>query len=135
MLGDCGSAGQLCLTVSPPRPVVCLQVASVEDMYGRANPKPVLPSYDAEDLRAMKAVEEREALAERTNVTGPCGEETDSQEALLVCSALRSHRLVPVRAPVVVAGGAGAPGHRGRALQVAPEPGSYTRLGGCHAAS
>ena len=53
----------------PPR---CVQVASVEDMYGRANPKPIPPSYDAEDLRAMKAVEEREALAERTNVTGAC---------------------------------------------------------------
>jgi hypothetical protein len=42
----------------------------MEDMYGRANPKPAPPSYDAEDMRAMRAAEERAALEARSSATG-----------------------------------------------------------------
>ena len=39
-------------------------------MYGRANPKPIPPSYDADDMRAMRAAEERAALEARASATG-----------------------------------------------------------------
>ena len=39
-------------------------------MYGRANPKPVAPSYDADDMRAMRAAEERAALEARASASG-----------------------------------------------------------------
>ena len=42
----------------------------MEDMYGRANPKPIPPSYDADDMRAMRAAEERAALEARAGATG-----------------------------------------------------------------
>ena len=51
-------------------PVPSRQVATVEDMYGRANPKPIPPSYDADDMRAMRAAEERAALEARASATG-----------------------------------------------------------------
>jgi hypothetical protein len=42
----------------------------MEDMYGKANPKPLPPSYDAEDMRAMRAAEERAALEARASAQG-----------------------------------------------------------------
>lgn len=48
----------------------CSQIATMEDMYGRANPKPLPAIYDADDLRAMRAAEERAALEGRASVTG-----------------------------------------------------------------
>ena len=42
----------------------------MNDMYGRANPKPAPPSYDADELRAMRAAEERAALEARASGTG-----------------------------------------------------------------
>ena len=38
------------------------KVAAMEDLYGRANPKPKPPTYDAEDMLRMKAAEEADAL-------------------------------------------------------------------------
>lgn len=42
----------------------------MDDMYGRANPKPLPPSYDADDLRAMRAAEARAALEARASAAG-----------------------------------------------------------------
>lgn len=43
----------------------------MEDMYGRANPKPAPPSYDADDARAMRAAAEgRLALQASTPAAG-----------------------------------------------------------------
>jgi hypothetical protein len=39
----------------------------MEDMYGRANPKPKPPEFDAEDMRRMKAREETDLLAVRAD--------------------------------------------------------------------
>ena len=36
------------------------KVVSMSDMYGRANPKPAPPSFDADDMRRMRAAEERD---------------------------------------------------------------------------
>ena len=36
------------------------KVVSMSDMYGRANPKPTPPSFDADDMRRMRAAEERD---------------------------------------------------------------------------
>lgn len=58
-----------CRCVAPCR-VPSRQVATVDDMYGRANPKPLAPSYDADDMRAMRAAEERCALEARASATG-----------------------------------------------------------------
>lgn len=41
------------------------KVAKTEDFYGRANPKPTPPSFDAEDMRKMRAAEVAKALAAR----------------------------------------------------------------------
>lgn len=41
------------------------KVAKTEDFYGRANPKPTPPSFDAEDMRKMRAAEAAKALAAR----------------------------------------------------------------------
>ena len=38
------------------------KVVSMPSMYGRANPKPEPPSYDAEDMRKMRAAEEKDLL-------------------------------------------------------------------------
>lgn len=38
------------------------KVASMSDLYGRANPKPKAPTYDAEDMLRMRAAEEAAAL-------------------------------------------------------------------------
>ena len=38
-----------------------------EDMYGRANPKPTPPSFDADDVRKMRAAEEARLLAARAD--------------------------------------------------------------------
>lgn len=38
------------------------KVVGLEDMYGRSNPKPRPPTYDAEDMIRMKAAEESDAL-------------------------------------------------------------------------
>ena len=38
------------------------KVVTQEDMYGRANPKPLPPSFDAEDMRKMRAAEETRLL-------------------------------------------------------------------------
>ena len=52
------------------------QVATLDDMYGKRDPGPQPPSYDVDDLRAMRAREEREALEARQSSTGalapPC---------------------------------------------------------------
>ena len=40
-------------------------MTTMEDMYGRANPKPKPPEFDAEDMRRMKAREETDLLAVR----------------------------------------------------------------------
>jgi hypothetical protein len=42
-------------------------VVTQEDMYGRANPKPTPPSFDAEDVRKMRAAEEARLLAARAD--------------------------------------------------------------------
>ena len=36
-------------------------------MYGRANPKPTPPSFDADDVRKMRAAEEARLLAARAD--------------------------------------------------------------------
>ena len=41
------------------------KVAKTEDFYGRSNPKPTPPSFDAEDMRKMRAAEAARALAAR----------------------------------------------------------------------
>ena len=41
------------------------KVVTNEDMYGRANPKPMPPDFDAEDMRKMRAAEEARLLAAR----------------------------------------------------------------------
>ena len=41
------------------------KVVSMPSMYGRANPKPEPPSYDAEDMRKMRAAEEKDLLRAR----------------------------------------------------------------------
>ena len=41
------------------------QVATLDDMYGKRDPGPRPASYDVDDLRAMRAREEREALEAR----------------------------------------------------------------------
>lgn len=38
------------------------KVVTQEEMYGRANPKPLPPSFDAEDMRKMRAAEETRLL-------------------------------------------------------------------------
>lgn len=43
------------------------KVVTQEDMYGRANPKPTPPSFDAEDVRKMRAAEEARLLAARAD--------------------------------------------------------------------
>lgn len=42
------------------------KVATYEDMYGRANPKPLPPSYTPEELKKMKAAEEASLLENMT---------------------------------------------------------------------
>ena len=41
------------------------KVTSMEDLYGRAQPKPRPPEFDADDMRRMKAREETDLLAAR----------------------------------------------------------------------
>ena len=41
------------------------KVVSMNSMYGRANPKPEPPSFDAEDMRKMRAAEEKDLLRAR----------------------------------------------------------------------
>ena len=41
------------------------KVVTQEDLYGRANPKPTPPDFDAEDMRKMRAAEEARMLAAR----------------------------------------------------------------------
>ena len=41
------------------------KVVSMPSMYGRANPKPEPPSYDAEDMRKMRDAEEKDLLRVR----------------------------------------------------------------------
>ena len=41
------------------------KVVSMPSMYGRANPKPEPPSYDAEDMRKMRDAEEKDLLRAR----------------------------------------------------------------------
>ena len=41
------------------------KIVSVEDMYGRANPKPEPPKFDAEDMRNMRQAEETRLLKAR----------------------------------------------------------------------
>jgi hypothetical protein len=42
----------------------------MSDMYGKRDPAPLPPCYSAEDLRAMRAREEREALEARQGDAG-----------------------------------------------------------------
>ena len=44
------------------------KVTSMEDLYGRAQPKPRPPEFDAEDMRRMKAREETDLLVAREKV-------------------------------------------------------------------
>ena len=43
-------------------------MTSKEDLYGRAQPKPRPPEFDAEDMRRMKAREETDLLVAREKV-------------------------------------------------------------------
>ena len=77
-------------------------MASVEDMYGRADTKPRPPTYDADDLRAMRAAEERLALEARADVTGahaaPSTEQPQRRACACVClTRTRANVLVPER--------------------------------------
>ena len=56
----------------PPRPCppdevdrVERKIATVADMYGRADPRPLPPTYTAEDMKRMAAAEEEEMLEAR----------------------------------------------------------------------
>jgi len=47
---------------SMTRRIIPARPYATDDMYGRSNPKPKAPAFDAEDMMRMKAADEKQGL-------------------------------------------------------------------------